>query len=509
MKYDITTNLTNCTLTPTTVTSTPVTLTLTGNDGATFETAPTISFDDSFEGTVSESFTVSSDKTTATYKLDPPSLDGNIVVTATAKASAPKTFDLTLDVSNCDVTPTKIPIAGTTTITATVTNGYEFKDVPTLSYSDPLGKTTTENFTLNTDKTIATYSLTPSNIDYSNGVTVTAKATKKETVISFDTTNVTNATVTPSSFIKGQSVTITITAQKGYDFSTNLPYIKWFDPLEAPSQANFSLNDDKTIATYTLSESDSSIVNEKDPVYLYATASIISTLSSLYTIYIVTTKDLLTVATKRFGDSGLNVYINDLYRLPLKFNESQKQALYLYNTKVIDSVPIIKERFTSYDLGTFKLPRHYNNANDYNNVYNLSLPYYGTVTLDNTNYMDSDINVKCNVDIVDGSITYLVSRDGQTIDTYTANIKEQLPYLTADTARISYFSNVSTITIAPKVQSYYHDVNNTNVRTNYLYRVSDINGYFAGTLQFINVDKKYYDMINSELNKGVYVNELQ
>lgn len=508
MKYDITANLTNCTLTPTTVTSTPVTLTLTGNDGATFETAPTISFDDSFEGSVSETFTISSDKKTATYKLDPLSLDGNIVVTATAKASTATTFDLTLDTSNCEVSPAKIPITGTTTITATASSGYEFSTVPTLSYSDPLGETTTENFTVNENKSIATINITPTDFDYTGGVTVTAKATKKETVISFDTTNVSNATVTPASFTKGQSVTITITANGGFNFSTNIPYIIWFDPLSAPSQANFTLNEDKTIATYTLSESDSSIINENEPVYIYGVATVKTKLSSIYTIYIVTTSDLSKVASKRFGDSGLNVYINDIYTLPLKFDESNKQALYLYNTKIIDSVPIIEDRFTSYDLGTFKLPRHYNNANDYNNVYNLSLPYYGTVTLDNTNFMDSDINVKCNVDIVDGSITYLVSRDNQTIDTYTANIKENLPYLTADTARISYFSNVSTITIEPKVQSYYHDVSNANVRTNYLYRVSDLTGYFEGTLQFINVDKKYYDMINNELNKGVIVNEL-
>lgn len=500
----IKTNLTNCTLSPTSVKSgNKTTLTLTANDGYEFTTTPTLVIADPFGGEDSHDFTISSDKLTATYDYDAGSYD-DTTVNATATKKQQTTINIITNLTNCTIDKTSIPATGKSTITLTANDGYEFTTVPTLSYPDPFGDTSTDNFTISDDKLSATIDYTPSSTD---DITVTGTATEKPKpkVINFDLTNVSDATVTPTSFTQGETVNITITAQSGYNFETNIPYIHYWDVAGSIVEKNFTLDETKTTGTFTFNSSEAMTDNEHYTVEIHGVATVITKSQPLYTIYIVNNDILDKVASKRFGDGGLNTFINDIYQLPLQLDTSTKQALYLYDTKIVDDVPIVKDRIIKKTLGTFRLPRHFNNANDYNNVYTIVLPYYGSIELDNEKYIDSDFTIDVTIDIVMGDTTYTFTREGQVIDSYDTNIKMMLPFLTADTTRISYFSKINLLEVAPTLTAYYHDVHDEYVTTSVTTTLNSgtYHGYLECELVTINVSNKYRDMINAKMKEGI------
>lgn len=418
---------------------------------------------------------------------------------------------LTINTSNCSVSPETVNSSGTTAITVTADDGYSFNTAPTIAYSDPFGESITNSFNLSSDNKTATLSFNADNADTSSTITVTANALKDTatTTFYFDVSSVTNASATPLLFTIGETVNITITAYNGYNFDSTLPYIEYYDLSYARTQNNFTLNDDKTIATYIF---DSSIAITSDsvtyPIKLVALANVTTQLANLYTVYIVTDKDLSTIAQHRFGDSGISNYINDVYLLPLNLDTSNRQSMYLYNTKLLDDVGVVKDRIIKYVLGSFTLPRKYNNANDYNNSYYIALPYYGIHELDKTKFMDSPIEIVMIVDVIQGTANYQFKRDNQVIESLQTTIKIGLPYLTANESRISGFTNVERLEVTPTIKSYAHSIPVTNTSNDYNTQLSNISGYCECTMLYIEVNEHYKEMINSALSKGVYINGL-
>ena len=501
----INTNLSNCTLEPTSVKSgNKTTLTLTAVDGYEFTQTPTLVIADPFGGEDSHDFTISGDKLTASYDYDAGPYD-DTTVNATATKKAVTTITIVTNLTNCTIDKTSIPASGKSTITLTAVDGYEFTEAPTLSYPDPFGETSTSNFTVSEDKTTATIDYTP---DSTDDITVTGSATEKPKpkVITFDISGVSNATVTPESFTEGETVNITITAQDGYNFETNVPYIHYWDLAGGIIETNFNLDETKTTGTFTFNSEEATT---SDPTHyaieIHGVATIITSTQPLYTIYQVNNDILDQVASKRFGDGGLNNYINDIYQLPLVLDTSSKQALYLYDTKIVDDVPIVKDRILKKNLGSYRLPRHFNNANDYNNTYTMVLPYYGTVDLDTEKYLDCDFTIDVTIDLVMGDTTYTLSRDNQVIDTYDTNIKVMLPFLTADTTRISYFSKINLLEVSPKITAYYHDVYDDYVSTSITTKLNSgtYHGYMECEIVTIDVNNKYRDMINAKMKEGI------
>lgn len=424
----------------------------------------------------------------------------------------PTTTEIDITATHSTVSPSAVNNTGTTEITATAENGYYFSTVPTLTYYDPFGESVISNFTLSSDSTTATYTFNASNADLTQPIKVSSTAIEKApepTEFNFDTSNVVNSTVNPTSFTIGDTVSITVKADSGYDFSSVNPYIEYYDLGYSRTSLNFNLNDAKTEGSITF---DSSIAITDDsatyPIKIYALANVVASLATLYTPYIVSENDLSTIAQHRFGDSGLSNYINDIYMLPIVLDDSNKQALYLYNTKLLDSVGVIKERLLTYTMGTFELPRQYNNANDYNNDYYITLPYYGVYELDKTKLMDCEITLNALVDTIQGTCTYLFIRDETVIDSLQTDIKIGLPYLTANEARISNFTSVERFEIEPKIKCYCHGIPDADTTTNYNAKISDMSGYFEGAMIYIKVSEHYKEMINNELSKGVYLNGL-
>lgn len=510
-------NMSNSTLSPTSANyGDTVTFTLTANDGYLFTgNTPYLSYSNSLHSDVTKKFTISEDTKTATATLDTSKIGLiNDAYTLNVYAS-PKalvtSYTITKTLNNCtsDI-PDTIDDGTHFTYTITATEGYEFLDN---SVTSNIG-----TVSIDTSKTTATVTGTAT-----GNITITANATQKETpkeTVNIKAGTLENCTYSPNSATYGDTITITITAEDNYAFTTATPYIKYVGPLSQIVNHKFTLNSDKTIGTYSLDTTQIKKLNDSYTVTVYGTPTYQqgTTVSEMYTIYKVSNKDLQKVSNKRFlnvagNDSAyyepLINYINSLYRLPLVFNDLPTQALILKNITVLNKASVIPNTKYEYTLGEVTLPKHFNTSNDYNNTYYLTLPYYGVYTLDNTKCLNSVLTIKATVDIISGDCVYTIIRDSLPIDSIRCNIKENLPYMTRDKEVLSNNITVNMFELPPKIACYYHAITNSFVSNDKNETIKNLNYFKADKIiKSDNIPKKYIELIENELRKGVFKNEL-
>ena len=487
-----------------------VTITITSDSGYAFTTnTPYVEYTDTDYSQSQHNFTLNSDKTSGTVTVDTndieeDSLEIEVYATATA-IPVIVTHTVTKTLTNCsgDI-PSTIQDGSQFTWTLTPNEGYEFKE----------GSVTSTVGTVSITSTGATITGTAT-----TDITIQATATEKKTVKTVNIINghVENCTYTPKTANYGDTVTITITSDSGYAFTTQTPYIEYTASQGYQEQSNFKLNDDKTVGTVSVDTHDVDATKLEIEVYATATYQQGTTVSEMYTVYSVSPSDLQAVSNKRFvnvsGSDAYNEqlinYINDLYRLPLVFQDLPTQALMLKNETVVSNAHVIPNVTYTYDLGDITLPKKYGNSNDYNNVYDVMLPYYGVYTLDNAKALDTSIKIQAVIDIISGSCTYIFSREGHAIDSVKTNIKENLPYMTRDMQQLGSLSTVTMFEVEPSITCYYHDITNAYVNKDVNDAVSNLTYFKADNIIHCNgISNKYKNLILNKLKEGVITNEL-
>ena len=170
------------------------------------------------------------------------------------------TFKIVNQISNTTVDPTNLTglTAGQPlTITITANSGYYFGSVPRCEFSDGMGGIETFNFTTeqSTNPTVYTLALTAdqtSGLGYMDGY-IRGGNISQATTFSV-TNNIANTSTIPtdlSSFMTGTEVTITITANDGYYFTT-APYMQSDDGMGALNEYKFSTSETSFPKTYRL-----------------------------------------------------------------------------------------------------------------------------------------------------------------------------------------------------------------------------------------------------------------
>ena len=169
------------------------------------------------------------------------------------------TFNIVNQVSNTTVDPTNLTglTAGQPlTITLTANSGYYFGSVPRCEFSDGMGAIETFNFTTeqSSNPTVYTLALTAdqtSGLGYFDGYIRGGNITQATTFSVRN--NISNTSTTPSdlTFMTGTEVTITITANDGYYFTT-APYMQSDDGMGALNTYKFSTSETSFPKTYRL-----------------------------------------------------------------------------------------------------------------------------------------------------------------------------------------------------------------------------------------------------------------
>ena len=142
------------------------------------------------------------------------------------------------------------------TITLTADSGYYFGSVPHCDFSDGMGGDVSFDFTTeqSTSPTVYTLALTgdqTSGLGYMDGY-IRGGNISQATTFSV-TNNIAHTSTTPTdlTFMTGTEVTITITANDGYYFTT-APYMQSDDGMGALNTYNFSTSETSFPKTYTL-----------------------------------------------------------------------------------------------------------------------------------------------------------------------------------------------------------------------------------------------------------------
>ena len=184
-------------------------ITLTCDDGFTFDGVPTVTYgadpEDPFSEGTTENMTVSGN--VATFSLATASYGGYATLDGRTKEVIPEPQN---NISGATYTTEEDPFSESTTVTITCNDGLVFDGVPTVKYVNTSGQQTILAATLNDDKTVGTVEITDLKYIVSlDGNTKTKPVAPTEPTV---TNNVPDST--ESHTVDGHSVTVNLSSTK-------------------------------------------------------------------------------------------------------------------------------------------------------------------------------------------------------------------------------------------------------------------------------------------------------
>ena len=184
-------------------------ITLTCDDGFTFDGVPTVTYggdpEDPFAESTTENMTVSGN--VATFSLATASYGGSATLSGRTKEVIPEPQN---NISGTTYTAEQDPFAESTTVTITCNGGLVFDGVPTVTYVNTSGQQTTVSTTVNGDNTVATAEISDLKYIVSlDGQTKTKPVAPTEPTV---TNNVPDST--ESHTVDGHSVTVNLSSSK-------------------------------------------------------------------------------------------------------------------------------------------------------------------------------------------------------------------------------------------------------------------------------------------------------
>ena len=184
-------------------------ITLTCDDGFTFDGVPTVTYggdpDDPFAESTTENMTVSGN--VATFSLATASYGGSATLSGRTKEVIPEPQN---NISGATYTTEEDPFSESTTVTITCNDGLVFDGVPTVTYVNTSGQQTTVSTTVNGENTVATAEISDLKYIVSlDGNTKTKPVAPTEPTV---TNNVPDST--ESHTVDGHSLTVNLSSTK-------------------------------------------------------------------------------------------------------------------------------------------------------------------------------------------------------------------------------------------------------------------------------------------------------
>ena len=277
--FNITNQISNITVDPSNLrgltAGNPLTITLTANSGYYFGSVPKLQFSDGMGGNLDFTFNTeqSSNPTvyTRTFTAQETKdmgdygtgyIRGGNITQAT-------TFSVTNNIANTSTTPTDLTFMTGTEVTITITanDGYYFTKAPYMESSDGMG--TLNNYKFSTSETSfpKTYSITLTSQqtaelnDFTNTIKGAVSQLKTFSIIN-DVAN-TTPDIALTGLICGSEVTINLSANDGFYFST-APKLESNDGMGSILNFNFTTTQETnpTLYTLTLSANDTQYLND-------------------------------------------------------------------------------------------------------------------------------------------------------------------------------------------------------------------------------------------------------
>lgn len=277
-KYNIRNQISHTTTNPTLLTGLtagePITITLTADSGYYFGSVPHCEFSDGMGGIETFDFTTEQSTNPTVYTLALTSdqtsglgyMDGYIRGGNITQAT---TFSVRNNISNTSTTPSDLTFMTGTEVTITITanDGYYFTTAPYMESNDGMGALNTYKFSTSETSFPKTYRLTLTSTqtaelnDFTNTIKGGVSQLKTFSIIN-DVAN-TTPDIALTGLICGSEVTINLSANDGYYFST-APKLECNDGMGSILNFNFTTTQESnpTLYTLTLSGNDTQYLND-------------------------------------------------------------------------------------------------------------------------------------------------------------------------------------------------------------------------------------------------------
>ena len=250
-----------------------------------------------------------------------------------------------------------------------------------------------------------------------------------------------------NSILENSSKTVTLTADDGYIFDSDIIY-RYYDDEDSyyakqTKKANKqnSISFEVAVGSYHDYQQQISYRNDLPSIKAVATnPDIIPTGTKAIHIYDLNDNELNTImnsSVQKFGQNGPELvdftkFINQIYRIPFNIpndltEEVDKIEVGKYsvdvNTKQVNQDKLI------IDGGSITVEPHYKNSNDYSPIECvLYLPFTKEVSLNINDIINHTINIKYNIDLLSGATTIIVSNENNEIYTGQFNISTSLEF---------------------------------------------------------------------------------
>lgn len=328
-----------------------------------------------------------------------------------------------------------------------------------------------------------------------------------------------NCIVTPLNLKVNKSTVITITATPNeYFIFETQPYLR-LQTLTGAQDISFVNN------TITFDFSTVENFENLTRIIIYANAQIdnaqIDKYGSVY-LYIVSINNLTDFAKIRFEtvtsggvsreiDKG--IYIKSLKRIYLNniFAVDNNIKLGNYVTDIV-AKSVINDTVTL-NFGNIIIPSYSNNVTDFQNEYNLFLPFYGFYKIDNS-FIGKSLNVSYICNLINGLAIITLKADNYIIDKLECNITTDILYKTTDKTQIETNGNITNNIanlkgLEPYLNvKYYTDLNQNIYNSDCKHdKIKNFSGFIKCKEIFFNNPnlKNVEELIKNELENGIIV----
>lgn len=498
--YTVTTNLTNCSISPTDTTvkdGDTITYTVTANNGFEFNTAPTINN--------IEMNKISN--TTYSYTII---IHDNVNIVASA-VKILSTFIVTANLTNCHISPTTTQFKeGTSQLfTITANSDYHFTESPIVN----IGTLTKINDTSYTW-----------NVTFTGNASITANASELPKA-KFIYGTLTNCTCNyENNEILKADKDIIFTANDGYYFDNYT--ITWvsstgFVLSKTLNGTSTTFLDGNTLQTYIDDREDISIGNVTAILQLLDVVNGVN-------LYSITANELVDLMNTRFvteSDDSKNdfgKYITNLYTLPFSISDikgDETRIVLGYQSSGTTGISLRKNTI-DIDLGNIIVP-NYESAYESDAKYRMYLPFINAVlALDNEFIVGHTITVTYHIDLLSETLTLILKNENLELPFYYSKFKigRNLPFFNTENGNTNLQYNNDMIYntlyayIIKTVNSAYHD-NSEIGKNTFIYDA--LNNYKGGYVECTNIKisdskitKEEKTQLDSLLTKGVYINEI-
>ena len=340
----------------------------------------------------------------------------------------------------------------------------------------------------------------------------------------------TNCSCDTQSILENSSKTITLTADEGFIFDDDIIYSYYNNENSYYAKQTKKANKQNTISFEIAVGSyyEYQQIEDEDQIpTIKAVAAKPDTIpTGTQSIHIYDMKDgeintFMNSLVQYFSPNGVNVvdftkYVNQIYRIP--FNVPTELTTDISNINVgkytvdVNTKQINQDKLII-DGGNIVVKPHYNNANDYSPVECvLYLPFTKEINLNINDIINHTINIKYNIDLLNGTTTIIVSNDNNEIYTGQFNISTSLEYYGLYEDKL--VNNLNSTYINDILQAYVKLIYNKPIENLVSYETMEhgVLKDYHGFTKISNIDLQgtynYNEMteINELLKQGVFIN---